>query len=93
MTRNIDLENYDCKIPMPDPSNLEMSRKNSCVFDDMVTESNQSIAESYCTRDRHNNVSCIYIYICQIYHSIRTNTISSEVHDRLIDTVVSFIYL
>ena len=61
MTKNIDLEVYDCNSLMPDPRDLDISRKYICVFDDMVTKSNQNLAESYYTRDRHNNVSCIYI--------------------------------
>ena len=52
MTKNIDLEVYDCNSHMPDPRDLDMSRKNICVFDDMVTESNKNLAESYYTCGR-----------------------------------------
>ena len=27
----------------------------------MVTDSNQTLAENYYTRGRHNNISCIYL--------------------------------
>merc|ERR1712055_592872 len=46
------------------------------VFDDMITESNQKLAESYYTRGRHNNVSCIYI--SQSYHMLPRQTIRSN---------------
>ena len=76
MTKNIELKVNDCNGPMPDPHDLDMSRKNICVFDNMVTESNQNSAESYYTRGRHNNVSCIYI--SQSYHLLPRQTIRAN---------------
>jgi transposase InsO family protein len=72
----IELDVYDCSLPVPDPRDLDRTKKNLCVFDDMVTESNQSLAESYYTRGRHNNVSCIYI--SQSYHMLPRQTIRSN---------------
>jgi ABC-type cobalamin/Fe3+-siderophores transport system ATPase subunit len=68
---NINLEVYDCNLPVPDPRDLDSTDKNLCVFDDMMTDSNQSLAENYYTRGRHNNVSCIYI--SRNYHVTSSN--------------------
>jgi ABC-type lipoprotein export system ATPase subunit len=70
---NVNLEVYDGTLPVPDPRDLDRALKNLCVFDDMITDSNQSLAESYYTRGRHNNVSCIYI--SQSYHMLPRQTI------------------
>ena len=42
----------------------------------MVTDSNQTLAENYYTRGRHNNISCIYI--SQNYHMLPRKTIRSQ---------------
>ena len=57
----INVEMYNGSAAIPDPCDLVTSRKHVCVFDDLMTDANQSSAESYYTRRRHNNVSCIYI--------------------------------
>ena len=72
----IGVDVYDHNLPVPDPSDLDSDQKKLCVFDDMVTESNQSIAENYYTRGRHNNVSCIYI--SQSYHMLPRQTIRAN---------------
>ena len=76
--KHLSIEVYDCSdgSPVPDPRDLDKSCKNVCVFDDMITESNQKLAESYYTRGRHNNVSCIYI--SQSYHMLPRQTIRSN---------------
>ena len=72
----LNIEIYDDSSAIPDPQDLNRNQKNLCVFDDLMTDSNQNAAESYYTRGRHNNVSCIYI--TQNYHRLPRQTIRSN---------------
>jgi transposase InsO family protein len=72
----IDMEVYDSNSSVPDPHDLDYHQKTLCVFDDMMTDSNQNLAESYYTRGRHNNISSIYI--SQSYHRLPRHTIRSN---------------
>lgn len=61
---------------VPDPRELDPTRKNLMIFDDLMM-SKQSKCEDYYVRGRHNNVDCFYL--CQNYfklprQSIRENT-------------------
>ena len=60
---------------VPDPRELDPTRKNLMVFDDLML-SKQNTCEDYYVRGRHNNVDCFYL--CQNYfrlprQSIREN--------------------
>ena len=56
---------------------LDKSIRNLIVFDDIMTDRNQTPAENYFTRARSANCDCIYLsqnYIELPLHTIRTNT-------------------
>ena len=54
------LEVYDGNSAVPDPLYINNSSKNICLFDDMVTDSDQTLAENDYARNRHDTISCIY---------------------------------
>ena len=58
---------------IPDPKDVAENKKNLFIFDDIMTDSNQSKAEDFYTRGRHNNTSSIYI--SQNYHRLPRQTI------------------
>ena len=74
--RVLDIEVYGYDDSLPDPSVLDLTSKNLCVFDDIMTERDQTPAEAYYTRGRHNNVNCIYI--SQNYHRLPRQSIRSN---------------
>ena len=61
---------------IPDPSDLDMSIRNLIVFDDILTDSNQTTAENYYTRGRSAN--CDAIYLSQNYTRLPLHTIRSN---------------
>ena len=61
---------------IPDPKDINSEDKNLFIFDDVMTNSNQSKAESYYTRGRHNNISSCYI--SQNYYKLPRQTIRSN---------------
>lgn len=63
-----------CSIP--DPSELDMQKRNLIVFDDIMTERKQTTAENFYTRGRSANCDCIYLsqnYTKLPLHTIRSN--------------------
>ena len=76
LTPLINVEMYNGSVTILDPCDLDTLRNHVCVFDDLMTDSNQSGAESYYARRRHNNVS--YIYISQNYHRLPRQIIRSN---------------
>jgi hypothetical protein len=72
---NINIEFYDDSNLVPDPSELDKTKKNLIIFDDVILEKQNKI-EQYYTRGRHNNVDCIYIsqnYIKLPRQTVREN--------------------
>ena len=67
---------YEDSEEIPDPKDVNKKNKNLFVFDDIMTNSNQSKAEDFYTRGRHNNISSIYI--SQNYHKLPRQTIRSN---------------
>ena len=61
---------------IPDPKDVSDKKKNLFIFDDIMTDSNQSKAEDFYTRGRHNNISSIYI--SQNYFRLPRQTIRSN---------------
>ena len=57
---------------VPDPRELDPTRKNLMVFDDLML-SKQSKCEDYYVRGRHNNVDCFYL--CQNYFKLPRQSI------------------
>jgi hypothetical protein len=72
---DINIEFYDDSSLVPDPSELDKTKKNLIIFDDVILEKQNKI-EQYYTRGRHNNVDCIYIsqnYIKLPRQTVREN--------------------
>lgn len=67
---------YEDSVEIPDPKDVNNKKKNLFVFDDIMTNSNQSKAEDFYTRGRHNNTSSIYI--SQNFHKLPRQTIRSN---------------
>jgi energy-coupling factor transporter ATP-binding protein EcfA2 len=67
---------YEDAQLIPDPKDVDLSQKNVFLFDDVMTESNQSKSENYFTRGRHNNISAFYI--SQNYLKLPRQTIRSN---------------
>lgn len=61
---------------IPDPKDVKSDKKNLFIFDDIMTDKNQSKAEDFYTRGRHSNTSSIYI--SQNYHKLPRQTIRSN---------------
>ena len=51
---------------LPDPSELDISRKNILVLDDVMTSPNQHRAQSYFCRGRHSNCCVFFIELFSI---------------------------
>ena len=66
----------DCRM-LPDPADLDDKEKNLLVLDDCFL-GNQSKAEAYYTRGRHNNVDTFYI--SQNYFRLPRQTIRENVN-------------
>lgn len=67
---------FEDGLKIPDPKDVNKKKKNLFVFDDIMTDSNQSKAEDFYTRGRHNNTSSIYI--SQNFHKLSRQTIRSN---------------
>lgn len=81
------LENYDgaCKgsdlsykiiadlDQLPDPSELDPTRKNILILDDVITSPKQQKAQAYFCRGRHSN--CSVFFIAQNYFRLNRSTI------------------
>lgn len=72
----IDVNYYEESSSIPDPKDVNSNIKNLFVFDDIMTISNQSKAEDFYTRGRHNNISSFYI--SQNFHKLPRQTIRSN---------------
>lgn len=71
-----DVHYYEDSDSIPDPKEVDMTKKNLFIFDDVMTNSNQSKAEDFYTRGRHNNTSSFYI--SQNYYKLPRQTIRSN---------------
>jgi hypothetical protein len=60
---------------IPDPDELDKSKKNLIIFDDCM-EQNQTTISSYYTRGRHGSCNCIYLsnYYFEVPVVVRQNT-------------------
>ena len=63
---------YDSSEEVPNPSDLDKTRKNLMVFDDLLLEK-QNTCESYYVRGRHRNVESFYL--SQNYFKLPRQTI------------------
>ena len=61
---------------IPDPANIDRTIKNLIIFDDIMTDRNQSNPEKYYTRGRSANCDCIYL--SQNYTRLPLTTIRSN---------------
>lgn len=67
---------YERIQDIPLPNTLDKYQKNLIIFDDCVDFRNQSIIESYYTKGRHNNCSCIYL--AQNFYGIPKGNIRTQ---------------
>ena len=74
--KNCQVSYYKDANSILDPNEISEMKKNLFIFDDIMTDSNQSKAEDFYTRGRHNNTSSIYI--SQNYHKLPRQTIRSN---------------
>lgn len=63
---------FDKESEVPDPKEIDPTRKNLIVFDDLMLEK-QNKCESYYSRGRHNNIDSFYI--SQNYFKLPRQTI------------------
>ena len=74
---NIECEFHDSSDEIPDPKDLDKNIRNLIVFDDVMCDKKQTLAESYYTRGRSANCDCIYLsqnYTHLPLHTIRSNS-------------------
>jgi hypothetical protein len=67
---------YERIHEIPPPTKLDKYKKNLIIFDDCVELKNQLIIESYFTKGRHNNCSCIYL--AQNFYGIPKGNIRTQ---------------
>jgi len=72
----IKVKYYESSDDIPEPNEINCSRKSLFIFDDIMLEKKQSKVEDFYTRGRHNN--CNSIYISQNYHKLPRQTIRSN---------------
>ena len=58
---------------LPAPNKLDRKMKNLVIFDDCVTDKDQSIQKEYFTRGRHNSCACFYL--TQSFYGLDCQTI------------------
>ena len=73
---DISIEMYEKGADVPDPNLFDSKDKNLIVFDDIMCDKNQSAADNFYTRGRHNNVDSIYI--SQNFYKLPRQTIRSN---------------
>ena len=73
MKGNISIQCYENSCEIPDPKEFNKNDKNLIVFDDIMCDKNQSAADSFYTRARHNNIDCFYI--AQNFYKLPRQTI------------------
>lgn len=74
---NVECEFHDSSDEIPDPKDLDKTVRNLIVFDDVMTDKKQTLAENYYTRGRSANCDCIYLsqnYTHLPLHTIRSNS-------------------
>jgi GTPase SAR1 family protein len=74
---NVECELHDSSDEIPDPKDLDKNLRNLIVFDDVMTDKKQTLAENYYTRGRSANCDCIYLsqnYTHLPLHTIRSNS-------------------
>lgn len=69
---HIECSFYEDADKNPDPRELNKQTKNLIIFDDLMTEK-QNTCVKYYTRGRHNNVNCFYL--AQDYYELPKRTI------------------
>ena len=57
---SITISAFNSNSTIPDPTQLDSSKKNLIIFDDVISEKQDKISDFY-TRGRHNNTQCFYI--------------------------------
>ena len=72
----IQISFYDQIHNIPPPTTLNKYKKNLIIFDDCVELKNQTIIESYFTKGRHANCSCIYL--AQNFYGIPKGNIRTQ---------------
>src|SRR5207248_6312460 len=70
---NISIQFYENSCEIPDPKDFNKNERNLIVFDDIMCDKNQSAADSFYTRARHNNIDCFYI--AQNFYKLPRQTI------------------
>ncbi len=73
---DISCEFYEDPGDIPDPKDFDKQDKNLIIFDDIMTDKNQSAPGAFFTRSRHNNIDCVYI--SQNYYHLPRHTIRSN---------------
>lgn len=73
---NINVNYFENSDSILDPKDINSKKRNLFIFDDIMTDKNQSTAEDYFTRGRHNNSNCFYI--SQNYFKLPRQTIRSN---------------
>ena len=73
---NISCEFYENPTDIMDPKEFNKNDKNLIIFDDIMTDKNQSTPGAFFTRSRHNNIDCIYI--SQNYYHLPRQTIRAN---------------
>src|SRR6266536_1078845 len=74
---DISCEFYEDPKDIPDPKDFDTNDKNLIIFDDIMSDKNQSAPGAFFTRSRHNNIDCVYIsqnYYHLLRHTTRTNS-------------------
>jgi GTPase SAR1 family protein len=72
----IQAEFHDKAEDIPDPTELDMTKRNLIVFDDIMMDNKQTTAAKYYTQSRSANCDCIYLsqnYTRLPLHSVRSN--------------------
>ena len=77
MAKELEPADIECKFfessdDVPDPSDLNSTKKNLMIFDDLQLEK-QNKCEAYYKRGRHSNVDCFYL--AQNYFELPRQTI------------------
>ena len=73
---DITIEMFENTEEIPDPKSFDASNKNLIVFDDIMCDKNQTPADNFYTRSRHNNIDCIYI--SQNFYKLPRQTIRAN---------------
>ena len=75
-TEPITVTFYEHIHDIPPPTKIDKYKKNLIIFDDCVEIKNQGVIESYFTKGRHRNCSCIYL--AQNFYGIPKGNIRTQ---------------